>query len=426
MREDFLHYVWKNRKFKSFDFKCVDGESISVIDPGQYLKLAGPDFFNAQIFIGKQKWAGNIEIHLKSSDWYLHNHESDPAYENVILHVVWEHDIDIFRKDNSAIPVLELKNYISTSDIERYSSLTEAKSWIYCEKQISSVLPLAIRNWMDRLFLERLECKSLPIIEYAKENTNDWEEVLFWLLAKNFGLNTNGDCFFKIARAIPFSTIRKERVDVRNIEALLFGRCGMLSDACDDEYYRDLQKRYVRLRSKYNLSEASIPKPEFFKHRPDNFPTIRLAQLAALYHRNSSLFAKISEHDVPDLYGIFAVETSEYWKSHYLFGRSMVHRKKMLSKKFIDLLIINTVIPLRMAYYNAIGKAAGDELIDLATAVQPEQNGIVDKFAEIGIKAINAFESQALLQMKTSYCDLRRCLECGIGLSLLRSGEESS
>ena len=228
MKEDFLHHLWKFKKFDTLNLKTSNEEEITIINVGQYLELAGPDFFNAQITIGGQKWAGNVEIHLKSSDWYLHNHEQDSGYENVILHVVWENDAVIFRSDNSEIPVLELKKYVESTTIANYQSLLLPKSWIFCEKQLQEIDEFTLNNWQERLFFERLERKSKPIFDLLEQTNQDWEAVMFSLLAKNFGLNTNGEVFMKIAQSIPFSIIRKESFEVENLEALIFGIAGLL------------------------------------------------------------------------------------------------------------------------------------------------------------------------------------------------------
>ena len=221
MKEDFLHYLWKYKKFAVSDLKSVSGEVISIVNCGQYTQLAGPDFFNAQVVIGNQKWAGNVEIHIKSSDWYVHHHEKDEAYDNVILHVVWEHDTDVFNKNNHPIPVLELKQYVSKDIYENYQSLVTPKSWIFCEKQIATIDKFLISNWQERLFFERLERKSKAIYDLVETTNQDWEAVLFALLAKNFGLNTNGEIFFKLATSMPFAVIRKESFEVENVEAML-------------------------------------------------------------------------------------------------------------------------------------------------------------------------------------------------------------
>ena len=422
MKEDFLHYLWKFKKFDSLNLRTFNGEEITIVNVGQYLELAGPDFFNAQIVIGKQKWAGNVEIHLKSSDWYVHHHERDEAYENVILHVVWEHDTEIFRSNNTEIPVLELKAYIDAATIANYQYLMVPKSWIYCEKQLRDIKEFTLKNWQERLFFERLERKSNPIFELLKRTNNDWESVLFCLLAKNFGLNTNGEIFFKIAQTISFSTIRKESFEVENLEALLLGIAGLLDAEKEDNYFKDLKFRYFYLLHKYQIEKKVFEPVQFFKHRPDNFPTIRLSQLANLYHVQQNLFSVISTlNSVKSSYEVFNVSASEYWQNHYQFDKESPKKKKKLSKSFIDLVIINTIIPLQFAYAKSQGKEISEDLIQLINGVAPEKNAIIDKFGSFGIKAENAFETQSLLQLKNEYCNKSRCLECALGMELLKS-----
>ena len=422
MKEDFLHYLWKFKKFDSLNLRTFNGEEITIVNVGQYLELAGPDFFNAQIVIGKQKWAGNVEIHLKSSDWYVHHHERDEAYENVILHVVWEHDTEIFRSNNTEIPVLELKTYIDAATIANYKFLMTPKSWIYCEKQLRDIKEFTLKNWQERLFFERLERKSNPIFELLKRTNNDWESVLFCLLAKNFGLNTNGEIFFKIAQTISFSTIRKESFEVENLEALLLGIAGLLDAEKEDNYFKDLKFRYFYLLHKYQIEKKVFEPVQFFKHRPDNFPTIRLSQLANLYHVQQNLFSVISTlNSVKSSYEVFNVSASEYWQNHYQFDKESPKKKKKLSKSFIDLVIINTIIPLQFAYAKSQGKEISEDLIQLINGVAPEKNAIIDKFRSFGIKAENAFETQSLLQLKNEYCNKSRCLECAFGMELLKS-----
>ncbi len=421
MKEDFLHYLLKFKKFDLLNLKTFNGEEITIVNVGQYLELAGPDFFNAQIVIGNQKWAGNVEIHLKSSDWYVHHHERDAAYENVILHVVWEHDTEIFRSNETEIPVLELKKYVDPLTISNYQSLMTPKSWIYCEKQLKAINEFAINNWQERLFFERLERKSKPIFELLEHTNRDWEGVLFCLLAKNFGLNTNGEIFLKIAQSSPFSIIRKESFEVENLEALLMGTAGLLDSEKEDTYFKDLKFRYFYLLHKYQLEKKIVEPVQFFKHRPDNFPTIRLSQLANLYHSQQNLFSRISTStSVKSIYEIFEVSVSNYWQNHYQFDKESPKKKKKLSKSFIDLIIINTIIPLQFAYAKSQGKEMSEDLIQLLNEVTSEKNVIIDKFNSFGIKSKNAFESQSLLQLKNEYCNKSRCLECAIGMELLK------
>lgn len=421
MKEDFLHHVWQFKKFDIANLKTTNGESIQILNSGQYLQLAGPDFFNAQLIIGNQKWAGNVEIHLKSSDWYVHNHEKDSNYDSVILHVVWEYDVPIFRKDNSEIPTVELKEYVALSDLHKYHSLVSHKSWIYCENEIGNVDDFIFKNWQERLFFERLERKSQLIFDLAEASNHDWEAVLFCLLAKNFGLNTNGEMFYKVAKSIPFPVVRKESSSLESLESLLLGQANLLSHDFQDSYAKQLQKSYAYLIQKYQLHEKVAGSVEFFKHRPDNFPTIRLAQLANLYFHRKNLFSLVINcNSVNELYQVFNVGVSHYWQTHYNLDKESSKKMKKLSKSFIDLLVINTIIPLRFAYARSQQKEITQELIDLAITITSEQNVIIEKFEVFGIRSKNVYESQALLELKKNYCDYKKCLECAIGHFILK------
>ena len=421
MKEDFLHYVWQYKKFDFSNLKTVSEESLTITNCGNYLQQSGPDFFNAQIILGNQKWAGNIEIHIKSSDWYLHHHEKDANYDNVILHVVWEHDTPVFRKDNSEIPVLELKKYISKKDLEKYQALTSPKSWIYCENQIAEIDSFVLENWQERLFVERLERKCIPIEQLLKETENDWESVLFCTLVKNFGLNTNGETFLKIAKSIPFSIVRKESAEVSNLESLLFGTADLFPVDVEDNYTKDLKNRFEYISQKYKLKRINIEPVQFFKHRPDNFPTIRLAQLAMLYHKQQNLFSKvIVAKTLKELHQLFEITITDYWQTHYQFDKESPKKKKQFSKSFIDLLVINTIVPIQFAYARSQGKEASESLLDLLREVAAEKNIIIDKFLNFGIKAKNAFETQSLLQLKNEYCNPGKCLQCAVGIQLLK------
>ena len=421
MKEDFLHHVWQFKKFDIANLKTTKGESIQILNSGQYLQLAGPDFFNAQIIIGNQKWAGNVEIHLKSSDWYVHNHEKDSNYDSVILHVVWEHDVPIFRKDNSEIPTLELKEYVALSDLHKYQSLLSQKSWIYCENELQNVDQFVFKNWQERLYFERLERKANLIFELLETSNHDWEAVLFCLLVKNFGLNTNGEMFYKIAKSIPFSVVRKESFSLESLESLLLGQANLLSHDFQDSYARELQKSYHYLVQKHQLREKVVGSVEFFKHRPDNFPTVRLVQLASLYFHQKNLFSLVMNcSSINELYQVFNVGVSEYWETHYNFDRESSKKMKKLSKSFVDLLVVNTIIPLQFAYARSRQKEITQDLIDLANSIPSERNVIIDKFKTFGIASENVYESQALLQLKKEYCDLKKCLDCAVGHFILK------
>ncbi len=420
MKEDFLHYIWKHKRFETSNLKTTIGEEVVLINVGNYVQRSGPDFFNAQILIANQLWAGNVEIHINASDWYLHYHETDPAYDNVILHVVWNHDCEIFQRDNTPIPTLELQHYIDPSTISNYKELSTPKSWIFCEKSLPEISQFTIDNLLERLFLERLITKSDLLSELLENSTNDWDAVLFKMLAKNFGLNSNGEAFLEIATRIPYHVLRKEIHNRNSIEALFFGFAGLLTENKQDNHYRFLQVTFERLCHKFQLALNSS-KVEFFKHRPDNFPTIRLSQLAGLIQQ-SQLFSKIiNSANREELHSYLQSTVSDYWQTHYVFDKESSKRNKKLSNAFIDLLIINTVIPLKFAYARAQGLEITEDLIALLSELDPESNIIIEKFANFKITARNAYESQALIHLKKNYCDKMRCMECAIGTEILKN-----
>lgn len=421
MQEDFLHYIWKHKAFASSQLKTTKGDVIAITNLGQHNHNAGPDFFNAQLSIASQLWAGNVEIHIKSSDWYVHNHETDKAYDNVILHVVWEHDTEIFRKDNSEIPTLELKHYVNKSLINNYQNLIQSKSWINCETHFPEVDDFLLNNWLERLYIERLERKSETIHHLLKASNNDWEAVLFKMMLKNFGLKVNGDPFLSLADSFDFSVLRKLQNNVLDLEALLFGQSGLLADDdIEDGYYLDLKNRYGFLKQKFELDNTSVLPLQFFRLRPPNFPTIRLSQFANLYTLEQNLFSKIMQLNTRDeFYKFFNKGVTQFWMTHYTFAKSSKISKKMMTKSFIDLLIINTLIPLKFSYAKAQGKSVEDDLFQLIRDINMESNSIVSKFLDLKPMAKNALSSQALLELKQNYCDKNKCLQCAVGNSLI-------
>ncbi|MGB6268003.1 MAG: DUF2851 family protein, partial [Olleya sp.] len=382
---------------------------------------AGPDFFNAQLTIDNQLWAGNVEIHIKSSDWFVHNHEVDANYDNVILHVVWEHDTNVFRKDNTQIPTIELKKYVSQSALNNYHKLFNSKqTWINCENTIADINPFVINNWLERLFFERLERKAKGIEAILKQSNNNWEAVLFKLLAKNFGLKVNSDSFLSLANSFDFSIVRKQQSNLQSLEALFFGQASLLDDDIQEPYYQNLQKEYTFLKQKFSLENRGVAQFQFFRLRPPNFPTIRLSQLANVYHLHQNLFSKIIVSDnLEDFYKLFSVSTSPFWDTHYTFDKASKTSKKQITKAFIDLLLINTIIPLKFCYAKQQGKSIEEELIKLMEQLKPEKNSIVDKFKILKVEAKSALHSQAIIQLKNKYCDKNQCLKCAIGNTIL-------
>jgi len=420
MKESFLHYLWQFKKFDVTSLLTTDGLPITLVQTGNYLQQAGPDFFNSQLIIGTQKWAGNVEIHLKSSDWYVHHHELDPAYENVILHVVWEHDIDVFRKNNTKIPVLELKNYVDSEVLLQYQKLLTPKKWINCEHDLHTIDDFTLIYWKEQLFIERMTLRQKEIDDLLVQTTNDWEAVFFLLLAKGFGLNTNGVIFFELMQSIPYAVIRKEKFDPVQLEALFFGRAHLLEVDSEDLYFTLLKKYWNNQQHKYQFETKVVPPVQFFKHRPDNFPTIRLSQLAQLLHKETQLFQQcMNAQSVSDFYELFAVSVSDYWKTHYVFDKEHKLSNKKLTTSFIDLLLINSVLPVLFAYNRYQGKDAIEQLISIASQLKPEKNTIIEKFMQLGITSQSGFDTQSYLHLKKHYCDLNKCLGCAIGQKLI-------
>ncbi|GAA4945136.1 DUF2851 family protein [Algibacter agarivorans] len=421
MQEDFLHYIWKHKKIEISKLKTTADESILVSQVGQHNFNSGPDFFNAKLKIGEQLWAGNVEIHIKSSDWFLHNHEQDKAYDNVILHVVWEHDIEVFRKDNTTIPTLQLKDFTDAGLLNNYEKLfSKQNKWINCENDFGSIDDFVLDNWLERLYFERLERKSKTIETLLQESENDWEAVLFKMLVKNFGLKVNGESFFSLAQSIDFSIVRKTQSNQQALEALLFGQAGFLEQDIEGAYYLSLAKEYQFLKQKFKLENNQVLPIQFFRLRPPNFPTIRLSQLASLYHEHQNLFSKVIETDQLDgFYELFKVSTSTFWKTHYTFQKESKSSTKTLTKSFVDLLLINTILPLKFCYAKQRGEEVDGGVIKLANAINSEKNSIINAFNNLKKVSKSALSSQAFIQLKTEYCNKNKCLQCAVGNTLI-------
>ncbi len=421
MREDFLYHIWKFQKYNSAQALTSSGETVHVVHPGTQNELSGPDFFNAKIQIGGQLWAGNVEIHIKSSHWYEHQHETDSNYDNVILHVVWEDDAEIYRKDGSVIATLSLAKLVEEEMFLIYRQLLEKNHLkINCEDNFSQFDEFQVRHWLERLYFEKLERKSILISEIFSKTGNNWETSLFILLFRSFGLNLNSDAFMAIAWSIDFKIVQKLSGNQFLLEALFMGQSKLIRG--NDKYALELEKEYYYLQYKYTLQNEFLPSPQFFRLRPDNFPTLRLAQLAALYSQRSGLFQELMAiTEMKDFYGIFDLRLSDYWNNHYNFGKSHSFRRKKLSRSFLDLLAINCFIPLQYAYLNYIGKPDADLSLKFISEIALEKNSTVEIFNNLRPgTAINAMDSQALLQLKKEYCDKNKCLECELGASLLR------
>lgn len=419
MKEDFLHYVWKFQKFPYKDLVTTQGETLQVINVGFYNQHDGPDFKEAQLMVGPLKWIGSVEVHLRSSDWYRHNHQLDQNYDTVVLHVVWEDDVEVCRRDGSILPTLVLKHLVAKDLLLYYhETFLKAPTFIPCESQLLHFPQPLLQLWKERLYVARLEEKSERIQELLKIYKNDWEAVLFCLLARNFGLNINGASFFAMANSIPFKVIRKLQHDKKALEALLLGQAGLLSAQMSSTYGASLWKEFQYIKHKFSLSSPAISM-QFMRLRPHNFPTIRLAQLASLYASAQQLFAKIFDGKTLNTQWMTRVGVSSYWQTHYTFEKSSHKRDKKIASSFVDLLKINTLIPLAFCYQKAKGNDPTTVIFDLMQAIKPEKNTVVDGFQALGINANNALDTQSFLQLKKEYCQLKKCLLCNVGVYLL-------
>ena len=421
MKEEFLHFIWEHRLFDKTDLKTVDGEKLEIISTGQPNSNSGPDFFNARIRIGETTWAGNIEIHQKSSHWYQHRHETDAAYDNVILHVVELHDKPVLIHDHQ-IPVVEIK--YPPAILENFEQLLKSKRWIACEERLPETDPFVLRFWFSSLMIERLQAKTSSILELLQQNKNNWNETFYQLLARNFGMKINALPFELLAKSLPLSILSKHKNDLFQIEALLFGQSGLLNETLlGDDYYLALRNEYSFLYKKYGLSGIEAHLWKFMRLRPVNFPTIRIAQLAMLIHRSSALFSHILESEtLEELKNLFDVATSEYWETHYRFNKTSGKLKKTFGETAFHNLVINTIVPMLFVYGDQhLDQAMKDRALRLLESLPPESNQIIKKWNELGIDSQSAFETQALIQLKNCYCELKKCLHCQLGAKIITS-----
>jgi len=423
MTEAFLHHLWKYRLFNSTQLATTDGEPVEVIRPGQHNTDAGPDFFNAQVKIGTTTWAGNVEIHQKSSDWNKHQHTTDSAYNNVVLHVVYEHDEEVFTQEHIRIVTVELKGRFDPGLFNNYEDLIGSRRWIPCESHIARVDPLTISNWLERMLVERLELKSGFVLDTLSLNKNNWEETCYQQLARNFGFYTNSLPFEILARSVPIQLSGKHKDQIKQLEALLFGQAGMLKQKINDSYGAQLISEYEFLKKKYGLVPMDPGQWKFLRLRPSNFPTIRIAQLAQLIHKNSLLFSSILEkEDLKDFENLFSVGVSEYWNTHYTFDRLSPAQSKPLGESARLNILINTVVPVLFAY----GRFTNEEkyknrAIRFLEEIPPEENTVISQWKALGVTVDNSARTQSLLHLKNTYCNLKKCLFCSVGNKIINT-----
>jgi hypothetical protein len=421
MKEDILQYIWQFQYYNSNELLCSNGDTIQVIHPGSHNTNQGPDFIQAKIKINDTLWAGNIELHMNSSHWNLHGHSTDHNFNNIILHVVWNHDIEIKDGHGNNLPTLELQSRVSKVLLEKYQQLMNTAQFIPCEKQIGRENGLTLDSWKQRLVAERLIGRSKNILNILRETNSHWEETFWWLLAANFGLKVNNESFQKIAKTLPVSILAKHKNSIVQLEALLFGQAGLLNSQFAEKYPAMLQKEYQFYQKKYKLKPVD-GQLYFLRMRPANFPTIRLAQLAMLIHQSEHLFSKIKEsNSIDDIKRMFTVVANDYWHYHYIFEEETDCRKKTLGKQMVDNIIINTIVPILFSYgLHHDEEKFKEKAITWLEEMSPEKNNVTKGFEHLNVSNNNAFDSQALLQLKNEYCSKKLCLQCAIGNSILK------
>jgi len=422
IKEDLLHYVWKTKQIDLSGLQTTEGLEVMILDFGVHNHDSGPDFFNGKVIIGDTQWAGNIEMHVFSSDWEKHSHDSDPAYDSVILHVVYEEDKPAYTTREAKIPCIELKSRISKSLKLNYAKLLQNNQPISCSQSIGKVDNITIGIWKDRLVAERLETKANRLKNLLDETGYDWDETMYRTTAKYMGSKVNVSAFESLAKNITLNTIMKNKGNQLAIEALLFGTAGMLEANYKDQYFTHLKKEFSFLKSKYKISSIPPVMWKFSRMRPANFPTVRIAQFAEILRIKPRLFSEIVEvKNNEDLRKLFQVSASKYWDNHYRFDKESVNRKKRLTPGFIDLLLINVVAP--MVYLYGLEKSNSkytEQAIEVLTNIKAEKNTIISKWNDLGTISKSAMDSQALLHLFSMYCTNKRCLSCSIGNKIVK------
>ena len=416
MTERLLQFIWQFQYFNRNELTISAGEPLLIFFQGHYNNNQGPDFTTARIHLNDTTWAGSVEMHIKTSDWARHRHETDPNYQNVILHVVWEHDQPV-----NDIPILELKHRVSSLLLNRYESLMEASTFIPCDKSIHTIPDLHFASWKERLLAERLLRKNNLITEYLKQNNYHWEEMFWWLIARSFGIKVNADAFEAIARSVPLTLLAKQKYQLHHIEALLFGQAGLLEKEFNEAYPQLLKREYRFLQRKYGLRPIHAPL-HFLRMRPGNFPTIRLAQLAMLIYESAQLFSRIRDAtSVEQVKTMLCVTANDYWHYHYKFDELSVFKKKTIGSNMVCNVIINTIVPVLFAYGHYHGENIyKQKALQWLDEIDAEINTVTKGFLQLEVTCRSAYDSQALLELKANYCDKKKCLDCGIGNMLLK------
>ena len=421
-REELLQFIWEQRLFDPLNLCTMDGDTVEVVRPGRLHRNSGPDLVEGQVRIGGQLWAGNVEVHIRSSEWYAHGHEQDPAYDSVVLHVVYEHDLDVRTQGGVRVPTVELKHRIAASRLETFKELMRVKAWVPCEPQFDHVDRSRLPMWLERVLIERLERKCADVEALYTQLNGDALETFWHVLARGFGFKVNAEPFGMLAQALPLKALLKYRDDPMRTEALLFGQAGLLHVDFLDDHPRALQQEHRMLAALHGLKPAPVAAWQFGRLRPPNFPTVRLAQLAQVIARSDGSFTHLLHQDDPAAISDYLqVEAAGYWLTHHRFDHVSKPGPKRLGADAAQGLIINAIVPYLFAMGRVQGREDfGERALKLLEALPAEQNTIVDGWAQLGVKADTAARSQALIELKNQYCGQRRCLSCVIGMDLLK------
>ncbi len=424
MNEKLLQFVWQFQYFNKSNLVTADGVQLQIIHPGHLNLNQGPDFLEAKIKTGNTIWAGSIEIHTQASQWNHHKHTGDPNYTNVILHVVWQNDIPVQDINRQNIATLELHQLVPKIMLQQYEQLMHSKGFVPCEKYLPAITEMGWLSWKERLVAERLQQKANHVLELLRQSNSHWEEVFWWLLARNFGIKVNADVFEQMAKSIPLNILAKHKNQVNQLEALLFGQAGLLAGIFKDDYPQLLQREYRFLAAKYKLRSISKA-PDFLRMRPANFPTIRLAQLAVLVFQSTHLFSRVLEiKDINELRKLLNITANDYWHYHYMPDVETQYKPKTLGRTMVDNIIINTIVPVLFAYGSHHKEQQWkDRAVQYLTQLPPEQNAITKQWKTFNVAHENAFDSQALIELKNNFCNHKLCLSCGVGNKILKRGE---
>lgn len=423
MKESFLHYIWQNQYFNKKNLKTHDGQELIILNPGNYNLDSGPDFHIGRIRINKEEVVGHIELHIRSSDWYAHHHQHDPVYDLVILHVVWEHNRDVLRMDHSKIPTLELKKLISPHLIDRSNSFFSTLDALVCRKFLTGINSAKVEEMMSSALKLRLSQKAEQILKLYRRKNRQWNEVFYSLLIKNYGFKLNAYAFERMADILPFRIIRRHLDNLFQIESLLFGVSGLLNTRAEDDYFKDLEKEFSYLKHKYELGPSlAVEEWKFSRMRPSNFPTLRIAQFAAVIKGRNDFFNDFMEADFRGLLTILRAKPSQYWKNHYKFGLPVKNSISGMGNSSAMNLIINSIIPFKFTLgYHQHDESVKDSIALLLKDLPSENNNIIRVWKECSIYPDNAYESQGLYALFQNYCKPNRCLQCNIGHSIIDS-----